>query len=105
MFCSNCAFSSSSGTNSKNIPKSYKCKLCTSSKVPTLNELILASNASLVNGYSNESDILKETFSHVLAAKYKLACNTCLVAVLEFAAANFCKPTKELGSGVLPSLA
>ena len=29
----------------------------------------------------------------------------CLVAVLEFKAANFCTPTKELGSGVEPSLA
>ena len=35
----------------------------------------------------------------------KLLSNICRVAVFEFRAANFCKPTNELGSGIEPSLA
>ena len=36
------------------------------------------------------SDILRDKHSHVSAVKNNPACNMCLVAVFEFAAANFC---------------
>jgi hypothetical protein len=60
---------------------------------------------SLVGENSNTSDIRKLIASAVLAVRYKLDCNMCLVAVFEFAAASFCTPTKAFLSGMEPSLA
>ena len=61
--------------------------------------------AFLVGEYSIISAILNDKHSATLAVKYNIDCNTCLVAVFEFAAANFCTPTKAFLSGILPSLA
>ena len=102
---SSIAFSSSSGANSKNIPKSCKYKLAISSKVATLNLPNVLINDFLVGEYSITSDILIDIHSAVNKVKYKLDCNKCLVAVLEFAAAIFCIPTNASLSGILPSLA
>ena len=98
-------FSSSSGCNSINIPKSYKCNSDISSKVATLWAPIACMKASLVGEYSITSDILSDKHSAVSAVKNKPACNICLVAVFELAAANFWTPTKAFLSGILPSLA
>ena len=87
------------------MPKSYKCKSFNSSKVPTLPPPIFCIKFSLLGLYSNTSDILKERFSERSEVKYNPASNMCLVAVLEFAAANFCTPTNALESGVEPSRA
>jgi len=66
---------------------------------------MLCTNDSLVGPYSNTSDILSDIASAVFNVKNNPACNICLVAVFEFAAANFCKPTNAFLSGVEPSLA
>ena len=61
--------------------------------------------AFLVGEYSMISDILRESCSATSAVKNNPACNICLVAVFEFAAAIFWTPTKDLSAGVDPSLA
>ena len=105
MLFSNIDFSSSSGIKSKNIPKSYKCSSDISSRVAILCTPIDCIKASLVGEYSIISDILRDKHSAVSAVKNKPACNICLVATFEFAAASFCTPTKAFLSGILPSLA
>ena len=60
--------------------------------------------ASLVGEYSIISDILRDKHSAISAVKNNPDCNICLVAVFEFAAANFCTPTNAFLSGILPSL-
>ena len=80
-------------------------KSAISSKIPTLNLPILVINASLAGWYSIISDILSDKHSQSSLVKYKPESNICLVAVFEFAAANFCTPTNALESGVEPSLA
>ena len=56
-------------------------------------------------GYTEGAKKNSAKSNHASAVKYSIEFNICLVAVLEFAAANFCTPTKELGSGVEPSRA
>jgi len=102
---SNICFSSSSGINSINIPKSYKCNSDISCNVATLWTPIACIKASFVGECSIISDILRDRHSATSAVRYSPACNICLVAVLELAAANFCTPTKAFLSGILPSLA
>jgi hypothetical protein len=51
------------------------------------------------------SPTLRLMFSQDLIVIYIKDCSICLVAVLELAAASFCRPTKAFLSGVLPSLA
>jgi len=104
LFSNNC-FSSSSGDSCKNIPKSCICNSFISSKVLTLNLPNDCIKEFLVLEYSSTSDILSEIHSAVFSVKYNPAYSICLVAVFEFAAANFCIPTKAFLSGVLPSLA
>jgi len=104
LFSSNC-FSSSSGINSINTPKSYRCKLDISSSVDTLWAPSCCINAFLVGEYSIISDILSDKASAISCVMCLPACNICLVAVLLFAAAIFCTPTKEYFSGILPSVA
>ena len=105
MLFSKSCFSSSSGIKSIKIPKSYKCRFCISSNVATLWTPIACIKASFVGEYSIISDILRDKHSQVSAVKNKPACNICLVATLEFAAASFWTPTKAFLSGILPSLA
>ena len=105
MFCSSCAFSSSSGSRSKKIPKSCRFKFATSAKVLTLNVDIEFFKASAVKGKFNTSTIFLEMFSHNLNVKYKLALLMCLVAIFDCCAAIFCKPTNVSLSGSVPSLA
>ena len=69
MLFSSKAFSSSSGDNSINIPKSYKCKLDISSSVATLCTPIACIKASFVGEYSIISDILSDNCSAVSAVK------------------------------------
>ena len=84
---SSLAFSSSSGANSINIPKSYKCKLDISSSVATLCTPIACIKASLVGEYSIISDILSDKHSAISEVINKPPASICLVAVLLFAAA------------------
>ena len=105
MLFSSICFSSSSGFNSINIPKSCMCSSDISSSVATLWTPILCINASLAGEYSIMSDILSIKPSANSLVKWTPLCSICLVAVFEFAAANFWTPTNALGSGVLPSLA
>ena len=55
---------------------------------------------SLVGEYSIISAIRSDKHSATSAVIYNIDCSICLVAVLEFAAAIFCNPTNESGSGV-----
>ena len=87
------------------MPKSCNCKVFISFNVATLNLPILCIKDSFVGPNSKTSDILREIASAVFNVKYNPDCNICLVAVFEFAAASFCKPTKAFLSGVEPSLA
>ena len=66
---------------------------------------IACTKAFAVGEYSNISDILKQSCSHILCVINAPPCNICLVAVFELAAASFCTPTKAFGSGVAASLA
>ena len=91
--------------SSKYIPNSINCFSINSPSVEVLNIDIESTKACLVNGKAKASDALNAIFSQLRKVKYKQACKMCLVAVLLFAAANFCKPTSEPTSGVLASLA
>ena len=102
LFSSSC-FCSSSGSNSINIPKSYKYNSDISLRVATLWAPMACTNASAVGEYSNISDILRDNASATSVVKNIAPSWICLVATLEFAAANFWTPTSALGSGVLPS--
>jgi hypothetical protein len=57
--------------------------------------LILFIKAFLSKGKLKASAAFKLMFSALRTVKYISDCNTCFVAVLEAAAANFCKPTSE----------
>ena len=105
ILASNCCFSSSSGSNSKKIPKSCKLRLTTSSNVLILYVDIEFCNDDLVSGNSKASATFKLIFSANLSVKNKLDCTICLVATFDALAASFCNPTSVLRSGKLPSLA
>ena len=105
MFCSNWAFSSSSGSSSKNIPKSWRFKFFISFNVWALYKDILSIKDWRVNGKLRTSANFKDIFSHILKDRYKLAWLMCLVAMLDWFAAILAKPTKASLSGKLPSLA
>ena len=105
MFCSSWDFCSSSGDISMNIPKSYIYNSFISLSMDTLYLPILLTNSSLKSAYSKMSATRYDNPSAIVLYTYRLPSSICLVAVFELAAASFCKPTKELGSGLLPSLA
>ena len=66
MFCSSLACSSSSGSNSKNTPKSRRFKALICSSVFTLNDDIEFLRDSAVKGNSKASAIFSEIFSAIL---------------------------------------
>ena len=105
MLASSIALSSSSGANSKNIPKLYRYKFLISSSKFRLYLPICIANWSLNSEYSKTSAVLRTIPSANLFVMYRLAFNICLVAVLELSAANFCTPTNASGFGVEPSRA
>ena len=105
IFCSNAAFCSSSGETSIKIPKECKCKFFISSNMFKLYPPTWLANSSLSSEYSSTSEIRKEMHSAIRLVINKLASRICFVAVFEFNAAIFCRPTNECGSGLEASTA
>ncbi len=89
IFFSNKAFSSSSGSNSKKIPKSCSCNSINSFNVFVLKVLIAFINEFSVKGFSIKSATFKLIFSQTRNVIKSKESSKCLVAVFEAFAANF----------------